>query len=244
MSLWILWRLVKLLSVVLFAGGVTASIFSRAQEDRLTAAQYLTTLGFWGAWVAGFQLMKMTQRSMEPWIVAGMLASFLAFHGSLFYAHKVVPRFVTGAMAMGGLLACTAVMVVRPSSWLEVVVSLSAGFVVGGALTLLRPQPEDQPSSHEQVQTWFQWVARLEGLSLLLLMLAMPLKHLGGVTLDGGTGLLGGSHGLFAMIYAQALLSGGRALGWSWKTVGLGLVCALVPFGSFWFERRQRPARL
>jgi integral membrane protein len=83
----------------------------------------------------------------------------------------------------------------------------------------------------------FVWIARAEGLSLLLLFgVAMPLKY--GMGWHEATWWPGLAHGLLFVAYVASL----SALAWleSWPTarVGAGFVASLLPFGTFLFERK------
>ena len=83
----------------------------------------------------------------------------------------------------------------------------------------------------------------VEGTTLLLLLgLAVPLKHLGGeprlVT------LLGPVHGLAFLLYAWCAVEAVSGGGWSRRDAARVLLAAIVPFGPFandaWLRRRQR----
>lgn len=86
---------------------------------------------------------------------------------------------------------------------------------------------------------WFLTIARLEGLSVLLLFfVAMPLKRLAG--LPEPVAWVGWTHGVLVFVYLLALGSVARVDGWRWSRVALAFVASLFPFGTFWFERRLR----
>jgi integral membrane protein len=84
---------------------------------------------------------------------------------------------------------------------------------------------------------WFLWIARAEGLSLILLFgVAMPLKYALGVPeLVKPVGM---AHGALFIVYALALWHAGRAAGWGWGRLALGFVASFVPFGTVLFEAR------
>jgi integral membrane protein len=83
----------------------------------------------------------------------------------------------------------------------------------------------------------FVWIARFEGLSfLVLLFVAMPLKYLAGE--PGPVRVVGMAHGILFVAYLAVLLRARMELGWSLRRVAEAFVASLVPFGTFWFERR------
>ncbi|TVQ86191.1 MAG: DUF3817 domain-containing protein [Deltaproteobacteria bacterium] len=84
---------------------------------------------------------------------------------------------------------------------------------------------------------WFLWVARAEGVSLLLLFgLAMPLKY--GAGIPELVQPIGMAHGALFMVYLIALWHTGRVERWGALRYLLGFVASLLPFGTFIFERR------
>jgi integral membrane protein len=236
------WRLLKFLGVALFAGGVVGSVLARDQRDRLTASHYFAVGGFLATWVAGYELMKLTGRTLEPWILAGMAASVLALLGSLLYAHKERPRWAIAAIALGGLMASVVSMVLRAPSWTSALAVVLVTAVLGSAAGAVVPPPVGAGDAGKAaVRSWLHVVALVEGASLILLTLvSMPLKYGFGSVIDGGGGRLGWIHGVIVLVFVPALVSGGRALGWSWATIGLGFVASMLPFGSFWFMARRR----
>jgi integral membrane protein len=83
----------------------------------------------------------------------------------------------------------------------------------------------------------FVWIARAEGLSLLLLFgVAMPLKY--GMGWSEATWWPGLAHGLLFLAYVAALSVLARAESWPRAQVGVAFVASLLPFGTFLFERR------
>jgi integral membrane protein len=82
-------------------------------------------------------------------------------------------------------------------------------------------------------------VARLEGLSVLaLFFVAMPLKY--GAGIPEPVQWVGWTHGVFVFLYLIALGTAARTEAWTWGRTALGFVVSLLPFGTFWFERRLR----
>ena len=89
----------------------------------------------------------------------------------------------------------------------------------------------------------FRWIARAEGVSLLLLMgVAMPLKY--GWGFAEATLVPGWIHGGLFLAYVAALAWIGSEQMWSWSRSGLAFLAAWVPFGTMAFEawlNRQAP---
>jgi integral membrane protein len=65
---------------------------------------------------------------------------------------------------------------------------------------------------------------------------AMPLKYL--AHLPAATAWTGWLHGQLFLVYFVALASAARMRSWSWLRIGGASLAALVPFGTFIFERR------
>lgn len=246
MSAWIAWRLVKFLGVALLSGGTLAVITRADRAGRLGALHRLVTPGLVLTWLGGYGLMVTSARSFELWIVAGLLASFVGFHGSAMTAFLLAPKPVTRALGPAGLFAAVALMVTRPAELRATLPAWILGAALGALVSPAVGAPAapgsraDQAAGEAQDEAlawaWFRQVAWLEGASLVLLMLVvMPLRRLAGIQLDGG--LLGWTHGVLFLVYLQALWSTGRLRGWSAGRYALGLGAAVVPMGTFFFER-------
>lgn len=81
----------------------------------------------------------------------------------------------------------------------------------------------------------FRIVSFLEGLSyIFLLFVAMPLKHFLG--LDEVVRYTGWVHGLLFISLIYGLVEITMFEKWSAKRFILGFVCALLPFGPFYFD--------
>lgn len=82
----------------------------------------------------------------------------------------------------------------------------------------------------------FTFIARLEGLSFLLLVfIAMPLKYWAGLPL--AVKYTGWAHGVLFMAYMAQLAITAYQLKWDVVKVLLALSASLLPFGPFLFER-------
>lgn len=81
--------------------------------------------------------------------------------------------------------------------------------------------------------------AFLEGSSLLLLLfVAMPLKHLFGLPL--AVRVVGGVHGLLFLLFVSALYRVASEHDWSRRKILTALAAALVPGGTFVLDRRLK----
>jgi integral membrane protein len=242
--MWVGWRLVKLLAVAWFAGGLFTSVTRPDRAGRLRALRWLTTPGFLAAWIAGYGLTQTLHHKLsETWLLGGITSSVVALHGAALGARADRPRVRHAALAIGGLLSTIAVMVVMPKS----VAALAGLSALTGALALLAvPSVVPATATHDaddDVTTWgwFRDIAWLEGASLALMVcVSMPLKYGAGFAIDGGTGLLGWTHGALVVVYLQALSTTARALGWSRRRAALGFLSSLLPFGTFVFVHRVR----
>lgn len=81
------------------------------------------------------------------------------------------------------------------------------------------------------------WIGRLEGSSfLILLLIAMPLKYLAGQ--PEAVRLVGMAHGILFLLYLLAANYAATAYSWSKKVWFLSYVAAVLPLGTFIFEKR------
>jgi integral membrane protein len=85
----------------------------------------------------------------------------------------------------------------------------------------------------------FRLVALAEGASfLVLLFVAMPLKYLFGLPL--AVRIVGSVHGALFIVFVVALIRAGTARPWPFHRWLLAFVSAIVPFGTFFFDRWLR----
>ncbi len=85
--------------------------------------------------------------------------------------------------------------------------------------------------------TRFRWIARIEGISyLLLLFIAMPLKY--GLGIDTAVKYTGWVHGALFVAFGLELLLVWIKAQWSFGKVFLAGIASLLPFGTFWFEKK------
>lgn len=77
----------------------------------------------------------------------------------------------------------------------------------------------------------------LEGVSFLVLLgIAMPLKYLAGR--PEAVRLVGMAHGVLFVLYVLLVIQVSIARSWSWRKALLALVVSVVPFGTFWAEKK------
>ncbi len=239
-----LWKLVKILGVSLFSAGLFAAFFSHKARQRGVAAYGVATLGLGLIWIAGYGMMKLMNYKMSAsWISATILLSLIALGAALEGAGNKSARPWLGGLAAFAYTSTLVLMALRTFTEPYLVLVI-AGSVVGVASFLgLRKsnatQEEDHQVAAHTAEVWFRWIARLEGLSLLVLFgIYIPLKYAAGIVIDGGQGWVGWAHGIFQLVYVMGLVVTARLLGWSLSQSIVGFVASLVPFGTFVFERK------
>jgi integral membrane protein len=85
--------------------------------------------------------------------------------------------------------------------------------------------------------TTFRIVALLEGLSyILLLFIATPIKYL--KEDPQYVKLLGMPHGLLFVAYIALAVLVAKNLKWNFKTLAVVLVAAIIPFGTFYVDKK------
>ena len=84
---------------------------------------------------------------------------------------------------------------------------------------------------------WMSITAILEGLSyLFILFIGMPLKYL---MLMPTPNYIGGMlHGLLFILYIALIYPTSKKLNWNLKTILLAAVVSVIPFGTFWFDKK------
>ncbi|MBC2845040.1 DUF3817 domain-containing protein [Winogradskyella flava] len=83
----------------------------------------------------------------------------------------------------------------------------------------------------------FRIVALLEGLSyILLLFIATPLKYFGND--PQYVKLLGMPHGLLFIAYIVLAVLISKSMKWSTRTLGIVLIASLIPFGTFYIDKK------
>jgi integral membrane protein len=83
----------------------------------------------------------------------------------------------------------------------------------------------------------FRWISILEGISfLLILFITMPLKYIW----DNGdpNKVIGMAHGVLFMAYVVMAIMMKPERNWTNKTLGIVLLCSIIPFGTFWMDKK------
>lgn len=83
----------------------------------------------------------------------------------------------------------------------------------------------------------FRIVSFLEGVSyVLLLFIATPIKYL--QDNPEYVKLLGMPHGILFMLYVVLAFVIKPEMKWNNKTFGIVLLCSIIPFGTFYMDRK------
>lgn len=91
-------------------------------------------------------------------------------------------------------------------------------------------------------ETWakrFKIISILEGMSfLVLLFIAMPLKYI--FDMPAMVTYTGWAHGLLFMIYIYVVFPTAHSLKWNFSRTFFALICSVLPFGPFIFDRNLK----
>lgn len=83
----------------------------------------------------------------------------------------------------------------------------------------------------------FKVIAILEGISFLaILFVTMPLKYF--FEMPYPNQVVGMAHGFLFLIYILLAFLVKAELKWNFKTLLIVLACSIIPFGTFWMERK------
>ena len=87
-------------------------------------------------------------------------------------------------------------------------------------------------------------LAFLEGVSfLLILFVTMPLKYL--AEMPEPNLVIGMAHGVLFIAYVGLVIWAGRSYKWSTSTTFWSLVASVIPFGTFWADKKYfKPTEL
>ncbi len=87
------------------------------------------------------------------------------------------------------------------------------------------------------MKSFFRIVSFLEGISyLLLLFIATPIKYFQGN--ETYVKMLGMPHGLLFMLYIVLAIVIKKEMNWNSKTLGIVLLCSIIPFGTFYVDKK------
>ncbi len=79
-------------------------------------------------------------------------------------------------------------------------------------------------------------VAFLEGCSFLLFAITMPLKYMYQIT--GPNKVIGMAHGILFMLYVAMVFKAAYDNRWSYSKTGWALLASVVPFGTFYADKK------
>lgn len=83
----------------------------------------------------------------------------------------------------------------------------------------------------------FRILSFLEGISfLIILFITMPLKYF--YDTGGPNKIIGMSHGFLFLGYIVMAFLMKEKLKWNNKTLGIVLLCSVIPFGTFWMDKK------
>ncbi len=88
----------------------------------------------------------------------------------------------------------------------------------------------------------FRLVAFLEGCSFLLFAITMPLKYMMGMPKPNY--IVGMIHGLLFVAYVILLLQVSTENKWPLKKIFLAFIASLVPFGTFYANKKLYPEEI
>jgi integral membrane protein len=82
----------------------------------------------------------------------------------------------------------------------------------------------------------FRTIAFLEGCSFLLIGITMILKY--GYEMPGPNFVVGMIHGFLFILYTVVLVYVAYIYKWSFRKVGLSFLASLIPFGTFYADKK------
>jgi len=83
----------------------------------------------------------------------------------------------------------------------------------------------------------FKWVARGEGISLLILLfIAMPLKYIWDD--PSWVRVVGMIHGVLFVAYVALAIFVKEIKQWNYKTLGIVILASILLFGTFYIEKK------
>ncbi|SHI36823.1 DUF3817 domain-containing protein [Aquimarina spongiae] len=83
----------------------------------------------------------------------------------------------------------------------------------------------------------FRLISYLEGISyLLILFVTMPLKYM--FESPEPNKVIGMAHGLLFLLYIVFAIVVKFEKQWNNKTLAIVLLCSIIPFGTFWMDKK------
>ncbi|WP_062057619.1 DUF3817 domain-containing protein [Aquimarina longa] len=83
----------------------------------------------------------------------------------------------------------------------------------------------------------FRIISYLEGISyLLILFVTMPLKYM--FEYPEPNQVIGMAHGFLFLIYIVFAILVKYEKNWNSKTLAIVLLCSVIPFGTFWMDKK------
>ena len=83
----------------------------------------------------------------------------------------------------------------------------------------------------------FRITSYLEGISyLLILFVTMPLKYIW--DMPEANQVIGMAHGILFLLYIALAVYVKQILNWNLKTFLIVLLCSIIPFGTFWMDKK------
>ncbi|MFY7944955.1 MAG: DUF3817 domain-containing protein [Crocinitomicaceae bacterium] len=89
---------------------------------------------------------------------------------------------------------------------------------------------------NSKLLNWFRWLAVAEGISYISFGITMPLKRI--YNIPEPNFIVGSIHGALFIAYCVILLVLMINLKWSFKKGIILFIASLIPFGTFWAERK------
>jgi integral membrane protein len=178
-----------------------------------------------------------------PWIGYSMLFGLVSITGSFLRAFSNSKGRLFNAMAAVGFALSIASAVLQNEGINSPELALALAIVPGGIAAWFLPANSDShppETLQESVVRGFKWMAWVEGATVLVLfLLYIPAKKILDVNLDGGTGLIGWTHGVFVVVYVLSLTFTYRQLKWTFFQYFMGGFASFFPFGTIIFERKM-----
>lgn len=182
-------------------------------------------------------------------IVIGLLGSHLTAYSIPKYSYGFVGNTIAGVFgsifiikSLGRLgFDPISIMDAGSTNWSLCILNFVVSFIGGGLSLLFIKKLQNRLESKEKFNmnsiNTFRVISFLEGLSyILLLFIAVPLKYLA----DQGSmvKLLGMPHGILFITYIILALIIRAKMKWNIQTTMLVLVASLLPFGTFYIDRK------